>query len=116
LIQQLDQVQQATQSLLAMQMMMTQAMMVNTNKLVPEKQQLSERHMADSLEDIRKQSLFPAQQYIQLNMVYAYRTATDAELEDYIALYKSKVGSWSINLLNQAWVNVSEDPKLSLTS
>ncbi len=108
LIQQLDQVQQATQSLLAMQMMMTQAMMVNTNKLVPEKQQLSERHMADSLEDIRKQSLFPAQQYIQLNMVYAYRMATDAELEDYIALYKSKVGRWSINLLNQAWVNVSE--------
>jgi len=108
LIRQLDQVQQATQSMLAMQMTMTQAMMVNANKIVPEKQQLSEKNMAELLDDIRKQSLFPAQQYIQLNMVYAYRAATDAELENYITLYKSKVGRWSIELLNEAWVNVSE--------
>jgi len=108
LIRRLDKAQKATQSMLAMQMTMTRAMMVNTNKLIPKKQQLSERHMADSLEDIRKQSLFPTQQYIQLNMVYAYGAATDAELGNYIALYESKVGRWSIERLNRAWVNVSE--------
>ncbi len=42
------------------------------------------------------------------NMVYAYGAATDAELGNYIALYESKVGRWSIERLNRAWVNVSE--------
>jgi len=109
LVQKLDEVMSATESGLDMQMMMTESMMINMNKIVPSTQRMTEEQLGQMLNQIRMQSLFPARQYMQLSFVYAYRTISDSELNEYIQLYQSEIGRWSVSLMREVWLNVSEN-------
>lgn len=109
LVQQLDEAMSATEVGVDMQMMMTEAMMANMNKIVSPAQQMTDEQLKQGLSQMRMQSLFPARQYTQLNFVYAYRTVSDADLKEYIQLYQSEIGRWSIKLMRNAWLEVSEN-------
>lgn len=114
LIQTLDEAMSATEMGLDMQMMMAEAMMTNMNKIVPSERRMTADQLEDMLSQMRLQSRFPARQYTELNFVYAYRTASDAELSEYAQLYQSELGRWSVDLMRNAWLKVSANVAVDL--
>ncbi len=108
LIRRLDEVMKASEIGVDMQMMMTKVSMTNMNKIVPVAQRMSDEQLEQMLEQMRMQSLYPARQYTQMSLAYAYRSASDDELEAYIRLHDTETGRWSTRLMRDAWMSVSE--------
>lgn len=109
MVQRLDEVQQATEMLVDIQVMTAKAMMNSMNEIVPQDQRMSEKELSQRLEQLRAQAVFPARQYMHLNMVYAYRSASDDELSQYVQLHESEIGRWSAELLRNASMSVYEN-------
>lgn len=109
MVQRLDEVQQATEMLVDIQVMTAKAMMSSMNEIVPQDQRMSAKELSQRLEQLRVQAIFPARQYMHLNMVYAYRSTNDDELSQYIQLHESEVGRWSANLLRNASMSVYDN-------
>ena len=114
MIRKLDEATRSTQASVDIQMIMAKTMMTNMNKIVPQAQRMSEVQLAQSLEQMRMASIFPTRQYVELLMVYAYRSVSDEELEKYLELYESELGYWSTGLMLNAWMRVSEEVSFDL--
>lgn len=114
LVRRLDEAAGATESNVNMQMLMTETMIRNLNRIMPAPKRLSEPRMEQMLEQIRVQSIFPIRQLTHLSMVYTFRSIDDDELLQYIGLYESETGRWGTTLLRGAWERVSEDIALEL--
>ncbi len=108
LVRKLDEVTESTAIAVDMQMMMATIIMSNQNRLVPAAQQMSKTQLAQTLEQIQLQSVFPAQQFINLSMAYTYASISDDELNEYIDLYQTEIGQWSIKLARNAMAKMSE--------
>jgi len=108
LARQLEEVVKATESGVIVQMMLVTVTMTNLNKIVPVAQQITQAQVMQNLEQIRAQSMYPMRQFMHLFIVHAYRSVSDEELQQYIALYKTNIGQWSIDLLNNAMIKASE--------
>ena len=114
LARRLDEATSATETALDMQMMMSEAIMTNMNKILPQAQRMTEAQLEQMLEQIRLQSVFPARQYTQLSIVYMYRSVSDEELGQYIQLHESETARWGTALIRDAWMKVSEDISVDL--
>lgn len=114
LARRLDEATSATETALDMQMMMSEAIMTNMNKILPQAQRMTEAQLEQMLERIRLQSVFPARQYTQLSIVYMYRSVSDEELGQYIQLHESETARWGTALIRDAWMKVSEGISVDL--
>ncbi len=114
LVRRLDEAAGATDGNLHMQMLMTETMIRNLNRIMPAPKRLSDPQMNQMLEQIRMQSIFPIRQVTHLSMVYTFRSIDDTELQEYIQLYESDTGRWGTKLLRGAWERVSADIALEL--
>jgi len=115
LVRTLDRVTSSSETAVDMQMMMSSAMVVNMNKIVPSNQRMTKNQLQEMLAQMRTQSLFPTQQLLHLNMVFAYRTISDVELEAYIEEHDSALGRWATELFLAAWLKASEDVAFRLS-
>lgn len=109
LARQFDEATGGTETALAMQMMMVEAIMTNMNKIVPPAQRMTDKQLEQTLEQLRMQSVFPARQYTQLSIIYMYRSVSNDELAQYTRLHQSETGQWGTALLREAWMKISED-------
>lgn len=108
LARRIDEVVQATEIGVDMQMMMAKVSMTNLNTIVPVAQRMSDAQLGQMLEQMRMQFLYPARQFTQLGLVYTYRSVSDDELEAYLQLHDTAIGRWSTLLMRDAWMSVSE--------
>ncbi|HEB63705.1 MAG TPA: hypothetical protein ENJ07_04420 [Gammaproteobacteria bacterium] len=108
-VRQIDDATGATETMVDMQMMMGEIVQRNMNKIMPREHRMPEAQLEQMLEQGRMQSMFPARQYIEVNMVYAYRSVDDETLNDYLEVYQSEMGQWATKLFKNAWMTVSEN-------
>ncbi len=116
LVERLDRAQQATESMVEVQIMVPSAMMKNMNRIVPADKKMADDEMAQMLAQMREQSLPQARQFIQLSMVYAYRSVSDGELEEYTQLIESDTGLYLTALLRDAALNVFDNISTEIAS
>ncbi len=107
LVQRLDEVTGASQFSLDMQMTMAEVTMRNLNRIVPAAQRIPPEQMEQMLQQMRMQSVYPVRQGTRLNMIYAYRSVTDEELERYIELNETDYARWMTEVMNGAWKAVT---------
>ena len=77
---------------------------------------MADDEMAQMLAQMREQSLPQARQFIQLSMVYAYRSVSDGELEEYTQLIESDTGLYLTALLRDAALNVFDNISTEIAS
>lgn len=116
LVERIDQVQRATESMVELQVMMASAVMKSMNQIVPVEQKLTDEQMTQMLEQMREQSLSPARQFMQLSMVYTYRSLPDNELEEYVQLQESTVGRYTNDLLRESVINLFDGISVELAN
>ncbi len=116
LVERLDRAQQATESMVELQMMVPSAMMKNMNRIVPADKKMSDAQIEQMLLQMRQQSLPQARQFIQLSMVYAYRSVSDDELEEYTQLVESDTGLYLTTLLRDASLNLFDNISTEIAS
>lgn len=116
LTQKLDEATGSTETLLDMQVGMAGILMNNMNKIMPEDQRKTEEELLQIQEQMRAQSISPARQYLQLNMVYTFRSVEDAELNEYVQLYQSEIGRWSTALIKNASIKMMEEISFDLAA
>ena len=116
LVKRLDKAQQATESMVEMQMMISSAMMKNMNRIVPEDKKMADGEIAQMLTQMREQSLPQARQFSQITMVYTYRSVSDSELEEYTQLVESDTGLYLTSLLRDAFLNLFDNISTEIAS
>jgi hypothetical protein len=109
LVERLDKAQQATESMVEMQIMMSSAMMKNMNRIVPADKKMAYDEIEQMLAQMREQSLPQARQFSQLTMVYTYRSVADSELEEYVRLVESDTGQYLTALLRDTFLNLFDN-------
>ena len=116
LVERLDKAQQTTESMVEVQMMMPSAMMKNMNRIVPADEKIADDEMTQMLAQMREQSLPQARQFMQLTMVYTYRSVADGELEEYVRLVESDTGQYLTVLLRDAALNLFDNISTELAN
>ncbi len=91
-----------------MQMIMAGMVQRNMNKIMPREHRMTEAQLDQMLEQGRISSMLPARQFMQLNMVYTYRTLDDRKLKDYIDLHQSEIGLWGTELAKNSMLKWAE--------
>ncbi len=107
-VQRLDDAVQTSKTILNMQTMMAKTMIENMNNLVHVEQRIPEQEIAQMMEQMRREASGYTRQYTKLQYLYTYRSVTDEELDNYIALHESASGRHLTQLFNDAWMNVFE--------
>ncbi len=108
LVRQIDEATKATETMVDMQMMMGGIVQRNMNKIMPREHRMPEGQLEKMLEEGRMRSMFPARQYMEVSMVYAYRSIDNDELKKYLDVYQSEMGQWATALFKNAWMKVSK--------
>ncbi len=108
LIRQFDEVTGSTEIMVDMQMIMAGMVQRNMNKIMPREHRMTEAQLDQMLEQGRISSMLPARQFMQLNMVYTYRTLDDRKLKDYIDLHQSEIGLWGTELAKNSMLKWAE--------
>ncbi len=116
LVERLDRAQQATESMVEVQMMVPSAIMKNMNRIVPADKKMADDEIVQMLAQMREQSLPQVRQFIQLSMVYAYRSVSDDELEEYTQLVESDTGLYLTTLLRDASLNLFDNISTEIAS
>jgi len=106
LLREIDEATEATKQMLVFQVRSFQTMVKAINPLMPEAQRMSPEKMETISRQMREQGLYPTRQQTLLQMAWAYQRASDRELRDYLKIYQSDIGQWSISLIEQASVAV----------
>ena len=109
LVRQLDELIGGTEMMVDMQMMAVGIVQRSMNKIVPREHHVPEAQLEQMLEQGRMQAMLPARQFMQLNMVYGYRSVDDEKMNDYLELYQSETGRWATELFKGAMMKMSED-------
>ncbi len=107
-VKKIDQATGATRTAVETQIMMIHAMMVGSNQMVAAEERISDDEIERRLKQIRTQFVAPAEQYTQIAMLYTYQSVDGEELRDYLGLYQTGIGRWSVELLQGAWKRASE--------
>lgn len=87
-----------------MQVGIIEAFVRAMNPLVPPDRRLSDGQIAQLLAQFKQQMGESAREYLTLQNLYAYRNASDAELKEYVKLYRSESGRGLSAALNRAIV------------
>lgn len=90
------------EAMLAVQLGMAEAMMRAMVPFMPPEEDVSEAKLTEVLNQMRMQMTGPMTNYLMVTVFFTYRTATDEELQQYIALYESDTGQWMTTLFNEA--------------
>ncbi len=98
LVRQFDEATGATEMMVDMQMIIAGTIQRNMNKIMPPEHRMAEAQLEEMLEQGRMQSMLPARQYMQLSMIYSYRSVDDEKLNDYFDLHQSEIGLWGTEL------------------
>lgn len=92
-------------AIIATQLGMAEAMMRAMVPFMPPEENVSEAKLTEVLNQMRMQMTGPMTNYLMVTVFFTYRTATDEELQQYIALYESDTGQWMTTLFNEALVH-----------
>jgi len=106
LLREIDDATEATKLALVFQIRSFQLMVKAINPLMPEAQRMTQAQMETISRKMREQGLYPARQQTLLQMAWAYQEASDSDLQSYLEIYQSKLGKWSISLIEQASATV----------
>jgi len=98
----------------AMQVGLIEAFMRAMNPLVPPDRRLSDDQITQLLAQFKQQMGGSAREYLTLQNLYAYRNASDAELKEYVGLYRSESGRGLTAALNQAIIAMFKDVSAAL--
>ncbi len=109
LVRQIDEATDATKTMVDMQMMMSGTVQRNMNRIMPREYRMPEAQLEKMLEEGKMRSMSSARQYMEVNMLYAYRSIDNDELKKYLDVYQSETGQWAIGLFKDAWMKVSEN-------
>lgn len=116
LIERMDKATAATSAALNIQLQTAQTMISVLDPLLPPEQRMKPGQKDEMLWQMQLQVRPMIQQFIALNMLYAYRSLPDKDLEQYIALYETDLGKWSVDLMNRitvaAFTNLAEKTAL----
>ena len=106
LLRQLDNAQDASETILEVQISSFRISAEAINALMPEGQRMP-ASMIDEISDrIRREGLYPTRQQTLLQMASTYREAGDKDIRDYLALFHSETGQWWKDLMRDATLNV----------
>lgn len=116
LIERMDKATAATSAALNIQLQTAQMIMSVLDPLLPPERRMTPGQKDDMLWQMQLQVRPMIQQFIALNMLYAYRSLSDKDLEQYIALHETELGKWSVDLMNRitvaAFANLAEKTAL----
>lgn len=116
LVERMDKATAATSAALNIQLQTAQMIMSVLDPLLPPERRMTPGQKDDMLWQMQLQVRPMIQQFIALNMLYAYRSLPDKDLERYIALYETDTGKWSVDLINRimvaAFANLAEKAAL----
>lgn len=106
LIERLDKATAATSAAMNIQLQTAQTIISILDPLLPPEQRMKPGQKDEMLWQMQLQGRPMMQQFIGLNMLHAYRSLPDKELEQYIALYETDLGKWYVDLMNRITVSV----------
>lgn len=116
LIERMDKATGATSAAWNIQLQTAQMITSVLDPLLPPERRMTPGQKDDMLWQMQLQVRPMIQQFIALNMLYAYRSLPDKDLEQYIALYETELGKWSVDLMNRitvaAFANLAEKTAL----
>lgn len=104
LIERLDKAAGATSTAMNIQLQTAQTMISVLDPLLPAEQRMKPEQKEEMLWQMQLQGRPMMQQFIGLNMLYAYRSLPDKELEQYVTLHETDLGKWSADLMNRIMV------------
>ncbi len=108
LIRQIDEAAGFTESRIEAVMVKEGVIRRSMNKVMPEKYRMTEAELETVLDQERMKSMLPVRQFIQLYLLYAYRSVEDEMLENFLEMHQSETARWGRALEKGAWIKVSE--------
>lgn len=90
------------ETLVNIQAQSVEAMARAMDPILPPEQRLKPGELEQMIKDMRAQATPAAQQFLTLQGLYTCRSASDAELQEYLALYQSDTGRWFTPLMIRA--------------
>ncbi len=106
LLGELDRSMGMSETMVEFQVRAFEAIVQALSPLLPEGQRMPEDRMEAIADQMREQGLYPTRQQNLVQLAWTYREASDREIEDYLALYRSDIGQRSTRLMKAATMAV----------
>ncbi len=95
-----------SETMLDLQVQSFQSFIQAINTVLPEPQQMPASQMEEISRQMREQGLYPIRQQMLVQLAWTYRMASDADLNDYLELYRSPIGQWSKDIMKASTLAV----------
>lgn len=92
----------SVEAMVNIQAQSVEAMARAMDPILPPEQRLKPGQLEQMIKEMRTQATPGAQQFLTLHNLYTYRSASDAELQEYLALCQSDTGRWFTPLMIRA--------------